>query len=99
MMIAHAVAAALIFAASPAVAASACHPSYEPCIAVASDADCIPPPDQETWGNGPIYSGRVLVIGPDDYELDRDHNGIGCERSPPQEHNKPDCRKVTGCPR
>jgi hypothetical protein len=27
----------------------------------------------------PVYTGRVSVIGPDVYELDRDGNGNGCE--------------------
>jgi hypothetical protein len=30
-------------------------------------------------GNGPGYTGRVTVTGPDIYGLDRDGNGIGCE--------------------
>ncbi|MBF6184039.1 MULTISPECIES: hypothetical protein [Nocardia] len=30
-------------------------------------------------GNGPAYTGRVRVVGPDEYDLDRDNDGIGCE--------------------
>jgi hypothetical protein len=32
-------------------------------------------------GVGPVYTGTVRVIGPDEYDLDRDGNGVGCERS------------------
>jgi hypothetical protein len=32
-------------------------------------------------GNGPAYSSRVRVIGPDVYGLDNDADGIGCEAS------------------
>ncbi|HEX2362633.1 MAG TPA: excalibur calcium-binding domain-containing protein [Jiangellaceae bacterium] len=28
---------------------------------------------------GPAYTGRVRVIGPDEYDLDRDGDGVGCE--------------------
>lgn len=51
-----------------------CHPSYTPCVPNASDVDCL-----GGSGNGPEYTGRVTVIGPDVYDLDRDGNGIGCE--------------------
>ena len=31
-------------------------------------------------GNGPEYvPGPVRVVGPDDYELDADGDGVGCE--------------------
>lgn len=32
-------------------------------------------------GNGPVYTGRVRVIGPDEYGLDDDNDGVGCENS------------------
>ena len=32
-------------------------------------------------GNGPLYTGTVRVVGPDEYDLDRDGDGVGCERS------------------
>jgi hypothetical protein len=48
-----------------------CHPSYDPCLPVVSDLNC---PDVRAMGKAP-----VTVIGPDDYNLDRDHDGIGCE--------------------
>jgi len=58
--------------------APACHPSYEgACVPVdVSDVDCA-----GGSGNGPYYVGRVRVVGPDVYGLDRDHDGIGCESS------------------
>lgn len=60
----------------PTTEASAedCHPSYQPCVPIASDVDCA-----GGSGNGPEYTGRVEVIGPDEYDLDRDGDGVGCE--------------------
>lgn len=57
--------------------AQACHPSYEgECVPITSDADCA-----SGSGNGPAYvQGPVRVVGPDEYELDRDGDGIACER-------------------
>lgn len=57
--------------------AQACHPSYEgECVPITSDADCA-----SGSGNGPAYvRGPVRVVGPDDYGLDRDGDGIACER-------------------
>ena len=57
--------------------AQACHPSYEgECVPITSDADCA-----SGSGNGPAYVyGRVRVVGPDEYELDRDGDGVACER-------------------
>ena len=55
---------------TPAPAAN-CHPSYEPCLPIVSDLDC---PDVRAMGLAPVD-----VIGPDDYRLDGDHDGIGCE--------------------
>ena len=52
-----------------------CHPSYVgACVPFASDVDC-----RGGGGNGPAYVGRVTVVGPDVYGLDKDHDGIGCE--------------------
>jgi micrococcal nuclease len=48
-----------------------CHPSYSPCLPIVADLDC---PDVRALGAAP-----VTVIGPDDYRLDGDHDGIGCE--------------------
>lgn len=40
-----------------------------------SDVDC-----EGGNGNVPYYvRGPVYVVGPDDYELDRDGDGIACE--------------------
>jgi len=53
-----------------------CHPSYEGAclLPYASDYDCA-----GGSGNGPYYTGRVYVVGPDVFDLDRDGDGIGCE--------------------
>lgn len=70
--------AAFAFAiATPTVATaqpSDCHDSYSPCLPIVSDVDC-----EGGSGNGPVYTGPVRVIGPDDYGLDRDGDGFGCE--------------------
>ena len=50
---------------------SNCHPSYIPCLPIVDDLDC---PDVRAMGKAPVQ-----VIGPDDYRLDRDNDGIGCE--------------------
>ena len=59
-----------------AAAPQACHPSYEgACLDPnAEDYDCI-----GGSGDGPLYTGRVSVVGPDVFELDHDNDGIGCE--------------------
>lgn len=56
--------------------AQECHPSYEEqCVPMASDVDCA-----GGSGNGPAYvRGRVRVVGPDVYGLDRDGDGWACE--------------------
>jgi hypothetical protein len=60
--------------AQPAPAPS-CHASYEPCLDPnASDYDC-----EGGSGDGPEYTGFVTVKGPDDYGLDSDGDGTGCE--------------------
>jgi endonuclease YncB( thermonuclease family) len=53
-----------------------CHPSYRgACLNPnSSDYDC-----EGGSGNGPDYTGFVEVIGPDEYGLDRDGDGAGCE--------------------
>jgi hypothetical protein len=56
-------------------AAPSCHPSYDPCLDPnASDYDC-----EGGEGDGPEYTGLVTVTGPDDYDLDRDGDGTGCD--------------------
>ena len=56
--------------AEPAPAAD-CHPSYDPCLPDGPDLDC---PDIRAMGLAPVD-----VIGPDEYRLDGDHDGLGCE--------------------
>ena len=59
---------------APPPAPPECHPSYDPCVPMASDVDCL-----GGSGNGPEYVGTVSVIGFDEYDLDRDADGVGCE--------------------
>ncbi|WP_051772294.1 hypothetical protein [Saccharothrix sp. NRRL B-16314] len=52
-----------------------CHPSYVPCVPIVSDVDC-----EGGRGDGPEYVlGPITVIGPDDYRLDGNNDGVGCE--------------------
>jgi hypothetical protein len=51
-----------------------CHPSYDPCLPPHSDYD-----SADGSGDGPGYADRVRITGPDEYALDRDGDGIGCE--------------------
>lgn len=61
--------------AAPQPSNTNCHPSYSGCLrADASDYDCA-----GGSGNGPYYTGRVRVTGPDVFGLDRDGDGWGCE--------------------
>ena len=66
----------LPFAASTA-AADGCDPNYaNQCVPIASDVDCA-----GGSGNGPAYvAGPVLVVGSDIYGLDRDGDGVACDR-------------------
>ena len=54
-----------------------CDPNYAgACVPIDSDVDCA-----GGGGNGPSYvQGPVRVVGSDIYDLDRDGDGIGCER-------------------
>lgn len=55
---------------------SNCDPNYTPCVPIASDVDCA-----GGGGNGPAYvRGPIRVIGTDIYGLDRDGDGIACEK-------------------
>ena len=55
--------------------AEACNPNYSGCLdPSASDYDC-----EGGSGDGPLYTGTVEVIGYDEYGLDDDGDGIGCE--------------------
>jgi len=53
-----------------------CDPNYEgACLdPTASDYDC-----EGGSGDGPLYTGEVIVVGEDHFGLDRDGNGLGCE--------------------
>lgn len=52
-----------------------CNPNYSGCLRPdASDYDCA-----GGSGNGPYYTGTVRVIGYDEYGLDKDGDGLGCE--------------------
>jgi Putative peptidoglycan binding domain len=62
--------------APPGEPAGACHSSYDPCVPIASDVDC-----RGGKGDGPLCTGMVRVIGPDEYDLDDNGDGIGCEQS------------------
>jgi hypothetical protein len=56
---------------------TSCHPSYRPvCLRTdAGDYDCA-----GGSGNGPNYvAGPFEVVGYDEFDLDRDGDGIGCE--------------------
>ncbi|MEX0984924.1 MAG: PASTA domain-containing protein [Actinomycetota bacterium] len=55
---------------------SNCHPSYQgQCLDPnASDYDCA-----GGSGDGPLYTGLVRVVGYDEYGLDSDNDGSGCE--------------------
>ncbi|MEK7093093.1 MAG: hypothetical protein AAB927_01275 [Patescibacteria group bacterium] len=55
--------------------ATGCNPNYSGCLeSNAGDYDCA-----GGSGNGPNYTGKVRVIGYDEYGLDRDGDGWGCE--------------------
>lgn len=61
--------------AKPSSKQEQCNPNYSGCLrADASDYDCA-----KGTGNGPYYTGRVQVLGYDEYGLDRDGDGVGCE--------------------
>ncbi|MFV2018515.1 G5 domain-containing protein [Micromonospora sp. LOL_023] len=54
-----------------------CDPNYTgACVPIASDVDCA-----GGSGNGPAYvRGPVYVVGSDIYDLDRDGDGVACEK-------------------
>jgi hypothetical protein len=63
--------------------AGACDPNYEgACIPIASDVDCA-----GGSGNGPVYVRgplKIIVVGRDIYDLDRDSDGVICEPKKPK---------------
>lgn len=54
-----------------------CDPNYaDVCVPIASDVDCA-----GGSGNGPEYvQGPLRVVGTDIYGLDRDGDGIACDK-------------------
>ncbi|MBJ2151168.1 hypothetical protein JC607_09860 [Paracoccus sp. IB05] len=72
-----AISALVLAATTGSVSAQDCDPNYSgACVPVASDVDCA-----GGSGNGPAYvEGPVRVIGQDVYDLDRDGDGVGCDR-------------------
>ena len=56
---------------------SNCDSNYaDVCVPIASDVDC-----SGGSGNGPAYvDGPLRVVGTDVYDLDRDGDGIACDR-------------------
>jgi hypothetical protein len=68
----------LVLVAAPATttAKKRCHPSYKgACLKPnAYDYDC-----RGGSGDGPYYTGKVRIVGPDVYRLDADGDGWGCE--------------------
>lgn len=57
--------------------AAKCHPSYSGCLTPGiGDYDC-----RGGSGDGPNYTGKVQVLGPDVFRLDRDGDGTACDRS------------------
>lgn len=67
---------ALSFGSRMAVAQE-CDANYSGvCVPVAADVDCA-----GGNGNGPAYvQGPVYIVGVDIYELDRDGDGVACEK-------------------
>jgi len=72
-----ALALAVLLSGSAAAMAQECDPNYQgACVPVASDVDCA-----GGNGNGPAYvQGPVYIVGEDIYELDRDGDGVACEK-------------------
>ena len=55
--------------------AEECNPNYSGCLdPYAPDYDC-----EGGSGDGPLYTGTVEVLGYDEYELDDDGDGTGCD--------------------
>jgi hypothetical protein len=71
------VAALFLIGVQSPLGAQQCDPNYGGvCVPVASDVDCA-----GGSGNGPEYvAGPVYVIGSDIYGLDRDGDGVACEK-------------------
>ena len=50
----------------PSTGSTDCNPNYEPCIPISTDLSC------------PEIQMKVLIVGEDPHELDRDGDGYGC---------------------
>lgn len=60
---------------NPPTGGGGCDPNYSGCLDPnAYDYDCV-----GGSGDGPLYTGTVVVTGSDHYGLDADGDGIGCE--------------------
>lgn len=60
---------------APIATKESCNTNYSGCLKSGSvDYDC-----KGGSGNGPYYTGKVKVIGYDQYGLDADKDGWGCE--------------------
>jgi hypothetical protein len=62
----------------PPPSSPTCHPSYQ--------GECLPPDASDVdcaggSGDGPVYAytNDIRMVGPDDYGLDSDRDGYGCE--------------------
>lgn len=64
-------------APAPVAGGSGCDTNYSgACVPIAPDVDCA-----GGSGNGPAYTeGPVTVVGSDVYDLDRDGDGIACDK-------------------
>ena len=68
-------------------AAFTCDENYASCVPVATDVDCVAADvdsragaDSDADADGPVYRAEpVEVVGDDVYQLDADHDGIGCD--------------------
>jgi resuscitation-promoting factor RpfB len=71
------VSAVLLVTSMTPVVAQGCDKNYGgACVPVASDVDCA-----GGSGNGPAYvRGPVYVLSGDPYDLDRDGDGVACEK-------------------
>lgn len=66
-----------VAAPEPAPVSDGCDPNYaDACVPIASDVDCA-----GGSGDGPGYvQGPVRIVGSDIYDLDRDGDGIACDK-------------------
>jgi cell division septation protein DedD len=71
---------------APTTTAAACNPNYGKCLKTSGSYSCAGDSDDPDWS--PYKAGSTLVSGPftvtgsDQFGLDKDGNGIACERAP-----------------